>query len=277
LTSEEIAEMEQLAQICEAHDHATMRVNWDMIALRSGSDDSDFLYYKDGRLIGELSLYAFGRSEAEASAMVHPDERRAGIFRLLTGVAIGELRRRGIPKLIFFSDHVSGAGIAALEAIGARYGYAEYKMVLDQPQMPAVFDERLRVERGGAEDVEAMAQIMALCFGGEAEDMRQGMLKSVASDVRRYYIGRLDGVPIGALNLQLDEKGSGIYGFGVLPEYRGRGYGRQILARTIEYALAEGHPPVFLEVAPENDAALGLYTSVGFRETNRYDYYIIEL
>jgi ribosomal protein S18 acetylase RimI-like enzyme len=275
LTSDEIAEIERLAQICDAHDDATMRVNWDTIASRSGQEDSDFLYYKDGQLIGVLSLYVFGRGEAEASAMVHPDKRRKGIFRVLTEVAMGELRRRGIPKLIYFSDHQSRAGIAALEAIGARYGYSEYKMVLGEPILPAQFDVGLHVERAGADEFGDVARIIALCFGADEADMRQNMQKHTGNDARRYYLALLDGVPIGALNLQLDEKGSGIYGFGVLPGYRGRGYGRQILARTIEYALAEGHPPIFLEVAPENERALGLYQSVGFRETNRYDYYTL--
>jgi ribosomal protein S18 acetylase RimI-like enzyme len=277
LTAEEITEIAQLAQICDAHDHATMRVNWDSLASRSGNEINDFLYYKDGRLVGTLSLYTFGRAEAETSAMVHPDERRKGIFGILADVAIGELRRREIPKLIFFCDHESRAGIAALEAIGARYGYSEYKMALGEPRMPASFDERLRVERAGREDAADVAHIIALCFGADEADMRRGIEKNVGSESRRYIIARLDGAPIGALNLQIDEKGSGIYGFGVLPEQRGRGYGRQILARTIEYALAEGRRPVILEVAPENERALGLYLSVGFQETNRYDYYIIQI
>src|SRR5262245_12995000 len=277
LTAEEIGEIEQLAQICDAHDHATMRVNWDSLASRSGNETNDFLYYKDGRLVGTLSLYTFGRPEAETSAMVHPDERRKGIFRTLVNAAIDELHQRQIPKLIFFCDHESRSGIAALEAIGARYSYSEYKMALGEPHMPASLDERLRVERAGPEDVADVARIIALCFDADEADMRQGIEKQIGSESRRYIIARLDGAPIGALNLQIDETGSGIYGFCVLPEQRGRGYGRQILARTIEFALAEGHRPVILEVAPENERALGLYMSVGFRETHRYDYYIIEI
>jgi ribosomal protein S18 acetylase RimI-like enzyme len=275
LTAEEIAEIERLAQICDEHDHATMRVNWGTLASRSGSQINDFLYYEDGRLIGVLSLYTFGRGEAETSAMVHPDERRKGIFRALVGAGIDELRRRAIPKLIFFCDHESQSGIAALEALGAQYSYSEYKMVLGEPRIPASFDERLRVERAGRGDADDVARIIALCFGAEEASMRQGLYKNIESESDRYIIARLDGSPIGALNLQLDEKGGGIYGFGVLPELRGRGYGRQILARTIEYALAEGHRPIFLEVAPENERALGLYQSVGFRETHRYDYYVM--
>jgi ribosomal protein S18 acetylase RimI-like enzyme len=273
LTAEEIAEIGQLAQICDAHDQATMRVNWDTLASRSGNETNDFFYYRDGRLIGTLSLYNFGGGEPETSAMVHPDERRRGVFRTLVDVALAELRRREVPKLIFFCDHESRSGIAALEAIGAQYGYSEYKMVLDEPRMPATFDERLHVERAGPADAADVARIIALCFGRDEADMLRGIEKSVGSEARRFMIARLDGAPIGALNLQLDEKGSGIYGFGVLPEQRGRGYGRQILARTIEYALAHGRRPIILEVAPENERALNLYLSVGFRETNRYDYY----
>jgi len=275
LTPAEIAEIRRLAELCDAHDRATIRVNWDSLATRSAGETNDFLYYRDGRLIGVLSLYVFGRSEAEASGMVHPDERRRGVFRALVDAGVAELRRRGIPKLIFFCDHQSGTGLATLEALGAHYSYAEYRMDLDAPRMPEAFDERLHVERAGAADVDAVAQIIAQAFGQSAADVREGIARSIASDVRRYYLGRLDGAPIGALNLILGEHDAGIYGFGVVPELRGRGYGRQILARVIQYALAEGPRQVFLEVAPENDRALGLYQSVGFRETKRYDYYIL--
>src|SRR5262245_8167544 len=224
LSAEEIAEIEQLAQICDAHDHATMRVNWGTLRARSGNEVNDFLYYRDGRLIGTLSLYTFGGDEAETSAMVHPGERRKGIFRVLVDTAIDELRRRAIPKLIFFCDHESHVGIAALEAIGAQYGYSEYKMKLGEARMPEAFDERLRVERAGPEDADDVARIIALCFGADKTELREGIRKDIGGNSNRYIIARLDGAAIGALNLQIGAKGSGIYGFGVLPEQRGRGY-----------------------------------------------------
>jgi ribosomal protein S18 acetylase RimI-like enzyme len=274
LTPAEIGEIRQLAAQCDTHDQATARVNWSMLAERSGSETNDFCYYRDGRLIGVLSLYVFGRSEAEASGMVHPDERRQHIFRILVAAAVAELRRRGIPKLIFFCDHQSRAGIAFLEASGAQYGYAEYRMDLEAPRMPETFDARLRVERAGAADIDAVSQIIAQGFGMSEQETREGMAKNIASDTYHYYLGRLDGAPIGALMLILGDADAGIFGFAVVPEQRGRGYGRQILAQVIQYALANGPRQIFLEVAPENEHALGLYQSVGFRETKRYDYYI---
>jgi ribosomal protein S18 acetylase RimI-like enzyme len=277
LSGAEIAEIEQLAQICDTHDRASVRVNWEMLAARSGDRIDDFLHYQDGRLVGALALYSFNRSEAETSGMVHPDYRRRGIFRALVRAAIEELKRRDTPKLIFFCDHSSRSGIATLEALGAQYGYSEHKMALDQARIPESFDERLRVEQAGEAGAADVAHIIALCFGGSAENMRGDIVKNIGSDTRRYYLARLEGTPIGALNMVISGHEAGIYGFGVLPEYRGRGYGRQILARAIEYAQADGPRRVILEVAPENERALGLYLSVGFRETNRYDYYILDV
>jgi ribosomal protein S18 acetylase RimI-like enzyme len=277
LTSAEIADIEQLARICDEHDHARMRVNWDSLANRSDATANDFLYYQDGKLVGALSLYLFGRSVAEASGMVHPAYRRRGIFRALAEAGIGELGRRGVSQLLLFSDHASESGIAAMQALGAKFEHAEHKMELDELRMPTTFDEQLRVERARAEDAGEIARITGEAFGGSEEDGRNYVLGNMDSDTHHYYLARLAGTPIGALTLITGGGEAGIYGFAVLSAYRGRGYGRQILARSIEYALESKPDKVILEVAPENDRALGLYRSVGFRETQRYDYYELDI
>jgi ribosomal protein S18 acetylase RimI-like enzyme len=278
LANDEIAEIADLAAACDAHDHATIRVNWSSLAARSGDEANDFLYYKDGALVGALSLYVFGSDVAEASGMVHPSERRRGIFRALVEATAAELKRRGIPKLLFFCDHASASGIAALKAFGAQFDHAEHKMVLDQARMPETFDERLRVERAGAEDAADFARIVAQAFGGmDDEDLREQIARRTDSETYHYYLARLDETPIGALTVIFNGREAGIFGFGVLQEYRGRGYGRQILARAIAYTMAAEPEKIILEVEPENDRALGLYVSVGFRETHRYDYYGIDI
>ena len=76
LTDAEIAEIRQLASTCDADDHATIRVNWEMLANRAKDVVNDVLYYQSGALVGCLSLYSFSRREAEASGMVHPEFRR---------------------------------------------------------------------------------------------------------------------------------------------------------------------------------------------------------
>ena len=250
-----------------------MRFNWGTLAARPADETNDFFYYQDSVLVGCLSLYSFGHSEAEASGMVHPEHRRQGIFRSLVAMAIEELKQRAIPKLIFFCDIRSHFGIAFLKALGAQYDHSEYRMDLAGPQASPAYDERLRVERAEKEDIAAVAHIIGLCFGAPEEEVQRGIVEHIDNPAHPDLLGRLDGVPIGALSMIADERSVGIFGFGVLPEYRGRGYGRQILARAIAYATARYQKPIFLEVVPENASALGLYQSVGFQETSRYEYY----
>lgn len=270
----DLAAIEQLAAVCDKHDQASMRLNWGSLRRRPSDEANDFLYYQDGALVGALALYAFGPSEAETSGMVHPSYRRRGIFRELVDAAVAELRRRGTPKLIFFCDHQSQAARPALEALGAQYGYSEHKMLLRDARLPAAFDPDLRFGQAESADLKDVVRIIANAFGMNEADMLAEAEKNSSSGKHQYYIGKLGGTPIGALSMQINGGQAGIYGFGVWPEYRGRGYGRQILARAIQAALAAGATSVILEVAPENDRALGLYQSVGFEETNRYDYYI---
>jgi RimJ/RimL family protein N-acetyltransferase len=56
----------------------------------------------------------------------------------------------------------------------------------------------------------------------------------------------------------------GTLGMGVLPAYRGRGLGRELLRRTLEAARERGIERVELEVHASNEAAIGLYLRHGF-------------
>lgn len=65
--------------------------------------------------------------------------------------------------------------------------------------------------------------------------------------------------------------------FGVLPAYRGRGYGRQLLAQVVTLLASESWKRVLIEVETRNQNALGLYRSCGFREVTTYDFYRVRL
>ena len=55
--------------------------------------------------------------------------------------------------------------------------------------------------------------------------------------------------------------------FALVPGWRGRGEGRRLLGECLDRARAAGVKRLRLEVAPENTAALKLYTSLGFQQT----------
>jgi ribosomal protein S18 acetylase RimI-like enzyme len=66
-----------------------------------------------------------------------------------------------------------------------------------------------------------------------------------------------------------------VYGFVVDPDYRGQGIGRDALRRVCQELLASGARRVGLEVAVDNDRALGLYTSLGFTDVTTEDYFAL--
>jgi len=74
-----------------------------------------------------------------------------------------------------------------------------------------------------------------------------------------------------------ERDGAGIYAFGVLPEYRGRGIGRQLLTEVCQQLRTEGRTRIALEVETTNATAHRLYLACGFVERTTYGYYALDL
>ncbi|MDH2426236.1 GNAT family N-acetyltransferase [Sphaerisporangium sp. TRM90804] len=67
---------------------------------------------------------------------------------------------------------------------------------------------------------------------------------------------------------------AGVFGMATLPEARGAGAARQVLAALAAWAGAHGAGRVYLQVERGNIAALRLYERMGFREICAYHYRI---
>jgi ribosomal protein S18 acetylase RimI-like enzyme len=275
LTQTELAEIEHLAQLCNTYDGLDLKLNWNTLRSRPQDATNDFLYYEDGLLVAFLGLYAFNSREAEVSGMVHPAYRRRGIFSALFDAAVEECRSRHLPQILLIVEHVSAAGQAFARTLPVTYDHSEYKMALEEARIPSRFDEQLQFREARAEDIPCLSQITALAFGMSEHEVDWYSQQVLENSARRYYVGILKNVCIGKIDVSLEGQAAFIYGFAVLPEYRGRGYGQQILARTIQELLTLGHEHILLEVATENRNALSLYQSCGFKETGSYDYYAL--
>ena len=74
---------------------------------------------------------------------------------------------------------------------------------------------------------------------------------------------------------RVGDQGAGIYGFAIDPLWQGRGIGRDVLRRVCRQLREEGIRRIGLEVAVDNDHAVGLYTSLGFTLVTTEDYYAL--
>ncbi|HEU5381119.1 MAG TPA: GNAT family N-acetyltransferase [Ktedonobacteraceae bacterium] len=283
LIAREMAELAELAALCNANEHLLMRLDYNMLALSTLPTDDLFLFYRDDRLVGCLLLDRYHSDVKEVTCMVHPAERRQGIFRQLLAAARKECQSRGIRRLLFICEKTSTSGQAFMRTSGAWREFAEHRMVLKHFQPRYQFDDHLLFREALFDDLDELALILAADFDDSKEQARQHVQRAWARPNQRFYIATYGGEdvgcaePVGTLRVEEDPLEMGIYGFFVRPEYRGRGHGRQILEETILTIQAQSAKPVMLEVDTNNFTAQNLYHSCGFVIERTYEYYGLAL
>jgi ribosomal protein S18 acetylase RimI-like enzyme len=284
LSPAEIAECEQLIAVCNRYEGLHMQLSRELLAERSGKEKDDFLYYQDDMLVGYLSLMNWGIEERELHiGVVHPDYRRQGIFRALFEAAKTECTGRGTRKFALICENTSNSGIACANALGAQYTFSEHEMVLENFHDSMTFDDRLTLSAANSSNIDALVTVQARSFNDSEAFVLLMVAKFLQDPQRHFYLATFgeEGLscrePVGVL--RLDESGDeiGIYAFGVLPEYRGRGYGRQILEEIIRKIRARSQKTIKLEVDTRNTVAIKLYLSCGFSIKTTYNYYLVDI
>jgi ribosomal protein S18 acetylase RimI-like enzyme len=69
---------------------------------------------------------------------------------------------------------------------------------------------------------------------------------------------------VGFVKIDIVEDGTYVHGVGVLPDYRRQGLGKFVLGSSLRRAAKNNRKKMTLEVDIENQAAIGLYKSLGF-------------
>jgi len=95
------------------------------------------------------------------------------------------------------------------------------------------------------------------------------------SDGEALFVLDVGGRIVGTLRLHATHAGGVVsLGMSILQDHRGRGGGRALLEAAIEHARGASNHKIELEVWPDNDRAIALYTAFGFEvEGVRRDHY----
>jgi [ribosomal protein S18]-alanine N-acetyltransferase len=113
-----------------------------------------------------------------------------------------------------------------------------------------------------AEHLDQMLRLDQICFGGHwSIDTYQ---RELASDNGHFVGAFLDShlIGMGCFWAILDE--AHITLLALHPDYRGRGWGKDLLTGLLAKAVAIGMNYATLEVRASNEAAVGLYEKIGF-------------
>lgn len=286
-----------LEKTCLAHDQVSLKLELDYkLGLQESSkfkqqsisieQINEFMCFEGDLLIGYIGICSFGglKAEIEVNGMVHPEYRRRGIFSRLYDLLLCEYKKRNIPKLLLLSDRLSKGGQAFIENKGARYKHSEYEMFLDYDTYSRVAHKHSKINlrkatNADAEEIERQNIIYFRDIFSENEIAEENQENPMPEEEEKrgitIFMAEFEGKIIGKVNLQLLAGLGGIFGLGILPEYRGKGHGRELLTLAIEMFKNLEVADVMLQVEANNENALSLYKSLGFKATSTMDYYVV--
>jgi ribosomal protein S18 acetylase RimI-like enzyme len=268
-------DINKLQDICKEYDNVNLKLEVDYkLNVRKSVDSiktvNEFLYYIDDTLVGYLGICSFGGNTAELNGLVNPYYRRKGIFTTLYSLALEECKRRNFDRILLVCDDKAEPGKEFIKSVDASYAFSEYQMRAENIEGEKSAEVNLRkAERLDAREI---ARQNAVYFGSAGSETE--IPEDVELDPDTYMI-ELAGKTIGKIKIGLhtSEDIGDIYGFGIIPEYRRKGYGRQSLNSALYIIRSNGCSNAFLEVASKNSNALNLYKSCGFVEQSTMNYY----
>ncbi len=296
LNSDEYSLVKSLEEFCQKRDQTSLKLELEYKMMGNSESHekeaqhfNEFLYYIKNQLVGYLGICSFGSSTLEVNGMVHPDYRRQGIFTELFDEVSKEWKKRKKPKMLLLTDAQSISGKGFINSLDVTYDHAEYEMYYNKEVSRTGQVNKVLLRKATNDDAEEIRRQNAFYFIDEEssnremgedpyknyniEDVELILPEEEEEKGMRIFIAEVDNHIVGKVNLHVSESAGGIYGLGVLPDKRRKGYGKQILQLAVKILQEMECQEIFLQVNAKNVHALDLYKGVGFEVTSTMEYY----
>lgn len=280
IDQKDYVDINNLQIICSKIDKTTLKLELDYKLHRAeglrGSLKciNEFMYYDNDKLIGYIGICRFGRNTLEVNGMVHPEYRRRGIFKTLFSFVKDEWNKEESLRMLLLCDDHSSSGLEFIRnSCSVIHDHSEYEMFLRSSLEQDLKANKVVLRKAMNPDAKEIAWQNSVYFEKEYKEEDLLMPEEEEKCGTSIYLAENDNGVIGKVHLEVSEGTGGIYGLGVLPEYRNKGYGREILVRAIEKLQERNIKGIMLQVAVKNKRALNLYCSCGFEVTSTMDYF----
>ncbi|MFA9464215.1 MAG: GNAT family N-acetyltransferase [Velocimicrobium sp.] len=232
-----------------------------------------YLGYEEDKLVAFLTTFIPTRTEAEILAVTHPEYRKQGKFHALLLAALEELKTVGTSHILFVVEAKSESGAQVIHSMGLdTIDHSEYRMKWDlHKDSLAKTKQTLSFELVTEENKNLLKQILMEAFE-DAEDNDSFIDSVVDSNDRKGFLAFDDTKAVGSFSLNKEDGDCSIYGVSILKQYRGNGYGKQLVYKALEESKKLSNTLV-LDVDSKNPVAFSLYQSCGFVITFQVDYY----
>ncbi len=277
LSEKEYREIDQLEEICRSHDKTNLKLELDYKLNMNRTSEiglkkmNEFLYYVEDSLVAYLGISSFGGSNiGEINGLTHPDFRRKGLFKKLFDLAILECQKRNFKKLLLLSDGNSNSGIKFIDFVHGEYDSSEYRMkVFNRTTLEN--NNSIVLRKAEKSDGREIGRQDAIYFNFSEE--YEYVPEEEDEFNRTIYLVELDEKVIGKIAINCSEQPAFISGFGILPDFRGKGYGKAALINALHFINEQNIYEIELDVECKNSNALNLYKACGFKEMSVMNYY----
>ncbi|WP_313130784.1 GNAT family N-acetyltransferase [Anaerocolumna sp.] len=278
LNKQQMIEVEELVNNCLKTDGLSRELYLDNDMNLYENLDSFFLLYEQQQLISVLTIFQLNEREAEISGYTLPDKRRKGYFTTLLDAAEDELLDLSIYDMVFVVEPNSTSGKMAALSFGASYIKSEYLLRLKLEDYTKKYSEFLSnlkfiITPLTSKDIMQAADIHSEIFKTafhESEELIQNILEC---DYMVCYVAKLDEELIGICNVNYGMEKASIFGYGVLPRFQGKGYGKGLINYVLRQLIKEKVGEVTLQVNSNSKKAMRIYNYLGFQIVSQYDYY----
>lgn len=254
-----------------AVDGGRLKLEWGVLRRRTEEKVDDWLWWDGEQLLGFVGRYGFGGPKLELTGMVDPAARHRGIATALLDAALAACAADGLDDawLIVPGDSVGGRALVAKR--GGELDHSEHALVLNGEPASGPTDPAITLRDATPEDVPELLRIADSAFDWTPPDIYDRLTSPTSWTI----IVERDGHAVGTLRASLTDDVGAVHGFAVDKPLQGKGIGRDVLRRVCHDLRSRGADRVELEVAVENEHALGLYTSLGFAPVITEDYYTL--
>lgn len=263
----------EIVKVCKNHDKLSGNIFLDTTDNFNQNINSYFLLYKGNILISFLTMLIPTQQEAEISAFTLPAYRRNGYFAHLLAKAVIELNKYKVLDMLFVCERQSYSGKKVIASLNAQLSFTEYIMKLKRSDYVSFQVFRLALKRADLRDLAKIAETSMNIFAEPYHEAKSRVEDCFDSVLREQYIAVADNKIIGLCSINLEEDEVSIYALGIVPDYRGQGYGKELLCLMVDNLIRRGVSHIRLMVNCDNIQAITIYRKYGFRIAATIEYH----
>lgn len=235
-----------------------------------------FVLYEDNKLVSVLSVFIPTEIEGEFSAYTLPEYRNRGYFEELFNRARMELMEYKVSDILLVCEASSKSGKAVVQRLDTKYDFTEYSMKYIDKDKIDTNNFKSKLYTADMMDIDVLADMSMNGFKSKSHEESKEFVKNIIeAEDRIQLLTKINDKYVGMVSVGIHEDKCGIFGVTIMPEYRGKGLGKELVKLALNYLIKRKHDNIWLDVDSKNDIAFNLYKSIGFNVQNAVEYYRI--